>query len=489
MTKKIITIFTLILLFNHASAREFNILDYGAVNNKEELSTDAIQKAIDDCSQSGGGTVIVPAGEYLSATVFLKSNVSLRFESGAIIYASKKLDDYKGKSRKHGAADAETVNVLIAAFDCENIKISGKGKLHGQGVREQYTRDAEYDPIEPITGREIANADKYGADYRTKYRRVEPSPGLINITNCKDVTVEDIQLIESGFWTFHIQWCDRVYIKGIYIVSDSGNGVNSDGLDIDGCRSVMVSDCVIDSGDDALCIKTTRNNNKSMPCEDIVITNCILRSSSAALKIGTESHADFRRITVSNCIINGANRGLNMIVRDGGNVEDIKFSNIIIKNERKATFWWGNGDPIWLIVANRTSESKTGSIKNITFDNISARSKSGVRLEGFSSTIEDIRFNNVNLYMEQENAVDKRSKHGFHFHNVKNLSMTECEVRWDENNPEAVWEMAYNFEKIENLYLDKIKAKSAPNRTDIMNISELKGDYINRGYIQYDIKR
>lgn len=483
--KKITILFTFLFLsINLLTAKDFNIMDYGAVNNKAVLSTDAIQKAIDACYDAGGGIVIIPAGEYLSSAVFMKSNVSLKLETGAVVYASLNAKDYEGKSRRHGAADAETVNILINAFNCENIKIYGKGKLQGQGVREQYTREAEFDPLEPITGRDIAKAAEYGADYRTKYRRVNPSPGLINITNCKDVTVEDIQLIESGFWTFHLQWCDRVFIRGIYIVSNSDNGVNSDGLDIDGCRNVVVSDCIIDTGDDALCIKTTRNNGKSMPCEDIVINNCILRSSSAALKIGTESHADFRRITASNCIINGANRGLNMIIRDGGHVSDVKFSNIIIKTERKATFWWGNGDPIWLIVANRTPESKTGSIKNVTFDNITANGKSGIRLEGFSSTIEDIRFSNVNLSMEHENAVDKRSKHGFHFFNVKNLTMTECEVKWDEDEPEKVWDKAYNFEQIENLYLDKIKGKAAPGKTEIVGTKNLKGDFENRGYIK-----
>ncbi|PXV59950.1 glycosyl hydrolase family 28 [Dysgonomonas alginatilytica] len=483
MKKRISILFAILVSISGVSAKIYNIRDYGAKNNKTIVSTSAIQQTIDACAKDGGGTVVVPAGEYLSATLFLRSNVNFNLETGATIYASQNKADYEGKSMKHGAADAQSVNVLIAAFDCENIKISGKGRLHGQGVREQYTREAEFDPTELITGREIANAAKYGADYRTKYRRVAPSPGLINLTNCHDVTVEDIQLIESGFWTFHVQWCSRVFIRGIYITSSSDNGVNSDGLDIDGSSQVLVSDCIIDTGDDALCLKTSKNEGKSMSCEDIVITNCILRSSSAALKIGTESHSDFSRITVSNCVINGANRGLNMIIRDGGNVSDVHFSNIIIKTERKRCFWWGNGDPIWLIVANRTPQSKTGSIKNVSFDNISARSQSGVRLEGYNSAMEDIRFNNVNLYMEPENAIDKRSKHAFHFMNIKNLTLNECSVKWDEQKPEPTWQKAFNFEKIENLYLDKIKANPAPDQTEAMSFDQISGEFVHRGYI------
>lgn len=116
----------------------------------------------------------------------------------------------------------------------------------------------------------------------------------------------------------------RAVERGIYITSNRHNGVNSDGLDIDGCSHVMVSDCRIDTGDDALCLKTTRTNGQAQPCRYITVTNCILTSSSAALKIGTESHADFEHITVTNCVVDGANRGLNIIVRDGGSGQHLR---------------------------------------------------------------------------------------------------------------------------------------------------------------------
>ena len=116
--------------------------------------------------------------------------------------------------------------------------------------------------------------------------------------------IKDVEVIESSFWAVHLQWCDRVYVDGIHIQSSSVDGVNSDGLDIDGCSNVMISNCVINTGDDALCLKTTRQNNETRPCRWITVNNCILTSSSAALKIGTESHADFENIAVSNCIIN-----------------------------------------------------------------------------------------------------------------------------------------------------------------------------------------
>ncbi|MCD8044039.1 MAG: glycosyl hydrolase family 28 protein [Tannerellaceae bacterium] len=474
MNKLYFFLFLILSIALHSNA-QYNILDFGAVRDTTVLSTDAIQEAIDMCGADGGGTVVIPAGNYLSGPLFMRSNTTLLFETGATVYASKNPDDYVGKGREHGASDAVQANSLIMALGCENIRISGSGTLHGQAVRAEYQRDTNYDPQEPITGRDIAIADQYGADYRTKYRRVAPSPGLINMTECKDVVVEDIRLIESAFWTFHLQWCERVTVRGVYIQSDESNGVNSDGLDIDGCRQVRVSDCLIDTGDDALCIKTTRSQDRTQPCEDLVITNCILRSSSAALKIGTESHADFRRITVSNCIINGANRGLNMIIRDGGHVSDVKFSNLIISTERKRTFWWGNGDPIWLIIANRTPESPTGSIRNVTFDNITATGQSGIRLEGMSRAIENIRFKNVDMYMIPENAVDKRSRHGFHFAGVKDLIVSECSMKWDDKSPETTWDKSFNFEDIENLIVEKIITQPAPGQKDAFSYKNITG--------------
>jgi len=481
MRQYIITFCLLSVFAGCIHTKEFNVLNYGAIASKTVLSTSAIQKTIDECASSGGGLVVVPAGEYLSSTLFLRSNVHLKLETGATIFASEQVADYEDAAIEHGASDAHRVNVLIAAFNCEHIKISGQGRLHGQAKREQYIREAGFDPEELITGREIANAARYGADYRTKYRRVPPSPGLINITNCRDVVIEDIQLIESAFWTLHLQWCDRVFVRGVYITSSETNGVNSDGLDIDGCSRVVVSDCIIDTGDDALCLKTTDNSGESRPCEDIVISNCILRSSSAALKIGTESYADFRRISVSNCVINGANRGITMIIRDGGHVWDVSFSDMIIKTERKATFWWGNGDPVWLITANRTSDSQTGSISRVTFNNITCTGQSGIRFEGFSSVIEDIRMSNVSLLMEQEDAIDKRSRHGFHFHNLRDLAIDNCKVTWDEQKPESTWQQAFNFDQIENLSLNQVKAKAAPGQKTAIQFSKITGE-LPEGY-------
>ncbi|MCD8261021.1 MAG: glycosyl hydrolase family 28 protein [Bacteroides sp.] len=315
-----------------------------------------------------------------------------------------------------------------------------------------------------VTGREVVNAERYGADYLTKYRRMAPSYGAINITNCANVRIKDIEVIESSFWSVHLQWCNRVFVEDIHIRSSSADGVNSDGLDIDGCSNVLINNCVINTGDDALCLKTTKSKGITRPCRWITVTNCILTSSSAALKLGTESHADFEHITVSNCVINDANRGLNMIICDGGSVRNVIFSDLVINTVRKATFWWGNGDPLWLTIQRRDDIPAAGTIENVTFNNIIAHGQSGVRLEGFDNRIKNIRFTNFQLFMHPENAIDKHSRNGFLFYGVDNLRMVDCSVSWNEEKPEQEWESAYYFEHINRLHLIRTEGEQAPGK-------------------------
>ena len=461
---KFFTTLSLFIVSVTLAAKSYNVKDFGAIADTTVLSSPFIQKAVDECAANGGGVVVVPAGNYLCGSIFLKSNVELHLEAGSTLFASRRSSDYPKAKVSVGASDADRVDILIAALDVENISITGTGSLNGQAVRESFRREPQLALTDSVTGREIANAIKYGVDYQTKFRKVPPCPGLINFTNCKNVHIENIQVVESSFWSVHLQWCDRVFVDGIYIYSAPSNGVNADGLDIDGCSNVMVSNSVINTGDDALCLKTTSQDKISKPCENVTVTNCIFTSSSAAIKLGTESFSDFRNITISNCIVKDANRGINMIIRDGGAVSNVLFSNIVINTVRKATFWWGNGDAVWMTIQARRKEKPAGKIENISFDHIIAHSQSGVRIEGFDNVVNNIRFNDFQLFMEPENAKDKRSRNGFLFNGVARLLMNDCAVSWNTSQSEDVWESAYYFENVNGLTLNRTLGEQAPNK-------------------------
>jgi polygalacturonase len=474
--QKVLKIVILLCSVISATAQNYDIKEFGAVADTTKLSTEAIQRAIDSCADNGGGTVVIPAGKYLATTIYLKDNVNLYLSPGSIIYASRKESDYQQYTFKNGAADMSTATALVAAFNANNISITGTGELNCRAERESFRREPQVKLNDSITGREIENAIKYGADYQSKYRKVPPCPGAICLIGCHEVTLRDINVVESSGWGVHIQWCEKVHVDGLNITSSEINGVNSDGLDIDGCQLVTIANCIIDTGDDALCIKTTKSDEVEHPCRNLAITNCILRSSSAALKIGTESHYDFENIAISNCIIDGANRGLNMIVRDGGNVNNVTINNLIINTERKATFWWGNGDPMWFIVYKRDGAASAGSINNVNISNIIGHGQSGVRIEGFDGDIKNITLKDFQLFMNPETEIDHRARNAFSFEKVKELKIDQCSVEWD--GEEAEWESAFNFKDIEGLQLGAIQAPMSPNKKfeaiRKINVTEIK---------------
>ncbi len=439
----------------------FNVLDYGAVKDTLHLSTSAIQKAIDDCTSKGGGTVLIPAGDYLSTGLYLKDNVNLYLEAGATLYASRNVNDYE-QHWAIGAADHEQIEVLVGAINAKNISVTGTGTLNCRAERIGFRRSPQLAVTDSITGREIDNAIRYGADYQSKFKKVPPFTGAINFNGCTNVHIRDVQVVEANSWSVHIQWCDRVFVNGIHIKSSSADGVNSDGLDIDGCSNVTISDCIIDTGDDALCLKTTLKDGKALPCQWITVTNCILTSSSAALKLGTESHANFENITISNCLIKDANRGLNIIIRDGATVRNVVISDLVIHTVRKATFWWGNGDPLWFTIQKRENSCFAGSIENVSINNIIAYGQSGVRMEGFHNVMKNIRINNFQLFMEPEPVIDKRARNGFLFYGVEGLSLIDCQVKWNTEHAQKEWESAYLFENIKGLEMVRVKGEKAP---------------------------
>ncbi len=429
---------------------DVNVMDFGAQSDTLRLSSDAFQQAIDYCSEHGGGTVTVPAGAYLCASILMKDKVKLVLQEDATVYASRRCEDYKGTFQR-GALDMPDAHFLIGAIGIKDFAIEGPGQLHCRAQRYSYQREPFTALNDSITGREVQNAALSGADYRTKWRKVAPNTSALYLIDCKDFYLKDFTITEANGWSAHLQWCQNVEVAGMNIYSDPHNGVNADGLDIDGCANVKIHDCVINTGDDALCLKTTRVDGRTQPCQNIEIWDCWLCSSSAALKLGTESHADFVDIRAHDCIIEGANRGLNMIIRDGGNVKDVVFKDMTVRCQRKETFWWGNGDPVWLIVYRRPGAETAGSIDGVTFENIACTGMSGIRGEAFDGPIANVTFKNVSMTMVPEPQIDKRACHGWHFEGLDHLTLDQVSMIWDAPERPSHWQLPYSFKNIKNL--------------------------------------
>jgi polygalacturonase len=466
LTKNFLFVFALAAILlascHRNSGMHFNVQDYGARNDKSVLSTKAIQKAIDAAYDAGGGKVYFPPGEYLSGTIVLKSNVILYLEAGATLFASQDTIDFKNdfkviKSNDSGKPGVGETPVFIYARKADNIGIMGKGTIHGQAQRTW----EDLHEVDGFIAWETENARLAGIEMKRFYK-VHPYICLVFLEECENVTISDVSLIESTDWTLHFKWCNRVFVDNVYIESSLDAGVNSDGIDIDGCTDVVVSNCIIITGDDAIVLKSTMTYPDFRNCENITVTNCVLTSTSTGLKIGTESHGDFRNINFNNCVITNSNRGLSIVIRDGGTAENVVFSDIIIETNRKHFNWWGNGDPVWLVLKKRNPESKLGMIRNISFNNIIAHGQGTSKVEGFpGQPLENILFNNVQLHMYPESLPDKRADDAFFATEVTGLTLENVSVTWN-GEPEPAWRHAFSFANIHRLHLNGLQGIQAP---------------------------
>ncbi|MDT8299945.1 MAG: glycosyl hydrolase family 28 protein [Sedimentisphaerales bacterium] len=232
MCKKIFLIsFGLLMLINPitvgSAKKTYNILDFGAKPDGKTLCTQAIQNAVDKCSESGGGTLYFPAGTWLTGTIYLESNITIQLDSGCLLLGSKEKKDY-GSPRKLQDAEGKTFSywAIIAGKNLKNIGICGRGTIDGQGSNFKY---------------------KNG-----------PRPKNIYLENCSDVLIEGINMRSAGSWMQHYRRCDRLTICNISVFNHVS--YNNDGLNIDSCKDVIITGCRVDSDDDAIVMKSLTLN-------------------------------------------------------------------------------------------------------------------------------------------------------------------------------------------------------------------------------------
>jgi hypothetical protein len=283
----------------------FDVRAYRAAGDGKTLDTAAIQAAVDAAHAAGGGTVYFPAGTYLSGTVALKSNVFLHLPAGATLLGSPNPADYPAKP--FPARDLDVggfcVWALVYAENATNVGVEGHGTIDGNG--------------KPFPKVRVPNPDVPTA----------PRPRTVFFKDCKGVTLRDVTFREAGIWAVHLAVCDDLVLSGLRVSSTLH--LNQDGIVLDSCRNGVVSDCLVDSVDDAVVIKSSFPR----PSENLTVTNCVLRSFCAALKLGTQSLGGFRNIAVSNCAFHDCRLGgLKFQAVDGGDLEDVTVSNVVMTN-------------------------------------------------------------------------------------------------------------------------------------------------------------
>ncbi len=413
----------------------FNVRDFGATGMREDKATASVQSAIDACTTAGGGRVLVPPGEYTVGTIRIKDNVDLHLEAGATFFLSQDRDDFSPGGR-----------TMIFAENAGNIAVTGRGTLDGLA---QYVF-AEMNDVDTEIAGEIETARKAGIDMRRYYRTGMQTYMLI-LNSCTGILLRDISVIHSPLWNIRLNDCERVFVRGIYIFSDLEKGVNADGIDICSSRNVTVSDSVIITGDDSIVLKTPLQRGKTTagPVENIVVTNCILTSSSTPLMIGTETFADIRHVIFSDCTLRDSNKGFGINVQDGATVSDVIISNITLDTRRRHWNWWGSCELLKFVLKKRDENSKLGQIKDIFIDNVISHPRGTSLIQGHPDRpLENIRMNNVRISMEPEDAKDKRATDALRITDVDGLIIRELAVAWPDEEPEPKWKSALVLENV-----------------------------------------
>jgi hypothetical protein len=343
----------------------YDVKDYGARGDSISLDTKSIQSAIDKCNLDGGGTVLLSQGVFRSGTLYLKSNITLHIEAGAVLLGSTSIGDYTTDTYKMMYKNESKMDrCLIFAKDASSISIEGSGEINGQGSPSNFPNDR---------------------------------PLLLRLLNCRNIRVKDITLKNPAAWTSAWLYCSDISVENVHISSMAN--FNGDGLDFDGCQNVRVSNCSFNTSDDAICLQTSEPD---IPCRNVVIINCIFQSKWAGIRIGLLSRGDIESVTVSNCIFNDIDdSGIKIQMNEGAVMKNMIFSNLVMKNVPHPIFMTHCQQRACVDAPVELAPMK--KMEGFLFDNILSESdtpgkNSVIIISGMpGGPIEDITFSNIHM--------------------------------------------------------------------------------------------
>lgn len=417
--------------------KNYVITDFGAVGDGITKNTEAFAKAVDKCTGEGGGHVVVPRGMWLTGPIVLKSNVDLHLEDGAVIKFSGDFDDYPLINTSFEGFFTYRCISPIYAKECENVAVTGKGVIDGDGgkwrpVKKFKLPERQWESLVRgggciLEGKEemwwpteaameghktlIPNPELLIKKEECEKYRDFLRPAMVNFTNCKKVLLEGVTFQNSPAWNLHPWLCEHLTIRNVN-VRNPWFSQNGDGLDVDSCKYVKVYDSVFDVGDDALCVKSGKNQDGrklGKPCEYVEFRNCTVYHGHGGFVIGSEMSGGVKNISIEDCTFIGTDTGLRFksCLGRGGTVEDIYVDNINMTEIPKEAIIFTMGYDMDTKEGQQVSPEEIPEFKNIYISNVNcANAGTPISISGLSAMpVHHIYLKNINIVSDKDITV------------------------------------------------------------------------------------
>lgn len=438
----------------------FNVLDYGARRDGSASSTAAFRGAIQACAKAGGGTVFIPAGQYVSGAIEMVSNMTLYLDAGAVVRFVANREEYPMVKSRFEGVETQAPAAMIGGYHLENIAITGRGTIMADNpewrklMGEPSYRAAWTDMLGKLERKEPVT------DEQRSKAAMSLRADFIRPVESKNVLIEGIHIMGGPMWVLHILYCENVVIRNVIV--ESFPGANTDGVDVDSSRHVRISDSYFDTGDDAICLKSGKDADGlrvNRPTEDVAITNCTIHRGHGAVVLGSETSGGIRNVVASNIVSQGTDRGIRIKSTRGrgGVLENIRFDNWVIEDTPNPAIEVTNyytrapAEP----VSARTPVFRNIAISHVTIN----RCKTAVSIEGLPEMpVEGLRLTDIVA----------NAKEGLRAFNTKGLELHNVRIDPEDGIPFLIRDST-------ELDLDGVQARNPKPGVPVVRLDRSKG--------------